>query len=123
MRLTGACMQGVVGWASLQQDNTLSRPRPCSYGCKKGFWGGPGVDCCARVLDILCWTPPHPPRTPCLSSHPASPHPALQHSSSVSAKVSAEAEAQRLRADNLALEASLRKMMEKEVRVWVWGCV
>jgi hypothetical protein len=41
----------------------------------------------------------------------------------VSAKVSAEAEAERLRQDNLALEASLRKMMEKEVRARARVCV
>jgi hypothetical protein len=44
------------------------------------------------------------------------PPPPLHLSCSVSAKVTAEAEAERLRADNLALEACLRKMMEKEVR-------
>jgi hypothetical protein len=36
---------------------------------------------------------------------------------SVAAKDAAEREAARLQADNLALEASLRKMMEKEVRL------
>jgi hypothetical protein len=35
---------------------------------------------------------------------------------SVAAKVSAEAEAERLRADNLALEARLRTMVAREVR-------
>lgn len=70
------------------------------------------------MLDISCWTPPSLIQ---LLPSPSPPHltppypPPAPHTSSVSAKVSAEAEAQRLRADNLALEASLRKMMEKEV--------
>lgn len=84
----------------------------------------PGAECVVRVAAQHAPFPPRPltlchPFLPLtlLTNTPHPPH--SQHPPlsllSVSSKVAAEAEAARLRADNLALEGSLRKMMEKEV--------